>query len=119
LDKFRRDAVIFLMDCNYTSKQVEEERTKLRKPNPYPLIKASKGLAPFKYSLYIGDSAEDVIMVKRANEIDPRFISVGVYSLSDFKDELVSYFFKANIDIITHSIKELPLVINEVKERKQ
>ncbi|MFH0897132.1 MAG: HAD family hydrolase, partial [Candidatus Bathyarchaeota archaeon] len=58
LDKFRREAVIFLMDCNYPSEQVEEERAKLRKPNPYPLIKASKGLAPFKYSLYIGDSAE-------------------------------------------------------------
>lgn len=118
LDKFRREAVIFLMDCNYPNKQAEEERLKLRKPNPYPLIKASKGLAPFKYSLYVGDSVEDIIMVRRANEICPIFISVGVYSFSDFKDELISYFFKSSIDIIAYSIKELPLVIREVKGRR-
>ncbi len=116
LEKFRREAVIFLMDCNYPSEQVEKDRAIMKKPNPYPLIKASKGLAPFKYSLYVGDSAEDVIMVRRANDIDPKFISVGVYSLSDFKDELVSYFFEENIDVIVHSIRELPLIINEVRE---
>lgn len=114
LDKFRREAAIFLMDNNYSDEK-KEEKGKLRKPNPYPLIKASKGLEPFKYSLYVGDSAEDMIMVKRANAIDPRFISVGVYSLSDFKEELISYFFKMNIDVILYSIKELPPLLREIK----
>ncbi|MFH0749216.1 MAG: hypothetical protein V1915_04810 [Candidatus Bathyarchaeota archaeon] len=117
LDKFRRDAVLFLMDHNYSKKPFEEQM-KLKKPNPYPLIKSAKGLDQFKYSLYIGDSAEDLIMVKRANEIDRRFISVGVYALSDFKDELISFFFSSNTDIILHSIKELPAVLREVKVRK-
>lgn len=118
LDKFRREAVIFLMDCNYPKEQVEEERKKLRKPNAYPLIKASKGLGQFKYSLYIGDSAEDMIMVRRANETEKKFISVGVYALSDFKDELITYFFKANTDLVVHSIKELPSVIKAIKVKE-
>jgi len=118
LDRFREEAVIFLMDDNYQDKQMEEERMKLRKPNPHPLIKASKGLEPFKYSLYVGDSAEDMIMVRRANETDPRFISVGVYSLSDFKSELVSHFLEMNTDVIVYSINELPSLLKEIEVKK-
>lgn len=114
LDRFVKESTIFLMDHNYVDEKTEE-RGKLRKPDPYPLIKASKGLEPFSYSLYVGDSAEDMIMAKRANETDPRFISVGVYSLSDFKEELISYFFKMKADVILHSIKELPPLLRRIK----
>ena len=114
LDMFAKKAVIFLMDVNYEEEE-DEEKKRLRKPDPYCLIKASKGLEPFNYSLYVGDSAEDMIMVKRANEENPRFISVGVYSLSDFKEELVSYFLDMRTDVILYSIKELPFLLYKVK----
>ena len=105
LERFRKEALIFLLENHYPHK----------KPSPYPLIDASKGLAPFHYSLYIGDSAEDIMMVKRANAIDSRFLSVGVYSLSDFQDDLISYFLKTETDIITRSVSVLPSIIREIK----
>ena len=117
LDKFVKESMIFLMDHNYMDEKTED-RGKLRKPDPYPLIKASKGLEPFNYSLYVGDSAEDMIMAKRANEIDSRFVSVGVYSLSDFKQELISYFFKMNTDVIIYSIKGLPSLLRKIKVKE-
>ncbi len=115
LGRFVKESTLFLMDHNYADEEVEE-KLKLRKPEPYPLLKAAKGLEPFSYALYVGDSAEDMIMAKRANEIDPRFISVGVYALSDFKEELISYLFKMNVDVILYSIKELPPLLRRIKK---
>lgn len=115
LDKFRTAAVLFLMDYNYQKKKSEKVGKNFKKPNPQPLFEASKGLNSFKYALYVGDSAEDMLMVKRANAIEKKFISVGVYSLSDFKQELRSYFFDADIDLILNSIIELPSVLMKIK----
>lgn len=117
LDKFKQEAMIFLMDSKYLNGLNEEERKRLRKPDPYPLLKSCRGLEPFKYSLYVGDSAEDMIMVRRANELDPRFVSVGVYSLSDYREGLTSYFFKTKTDVIVPSIIELPQLLREVKKQ--
>jgi phosphoglycolate phosphatase-like HAD superfamily hydrolase len=117
LDMFKKNAVIFLMDTNSFPAMSEEERIQFKKPNAYPLIAAARGLTPFQYALFVGDSAEDIIMVQRANTASSRFISVGVYSLSNFPEELVSYFISAKTDVIVSSIVQLPLLLKQIKEK--
>lgn len=116
LDHFKKDAVIFLMDKHSSHTLSEEERSQFKKPNAYPLLEASKGLIPFQYALFVGDSAEDIIMVQRANSLASRFISVGVYSLSNFPEELISYFISAKADVIVSSIIQLPLLLTSIRE---
>jgi phosphoglycolate phosphatase-like HAD superfamily hydrolase len=109
LDSFDREASIFIEDV------LKAERTKrntggeinLTKPNPFSLLRSAEGLNPFNRVAYVGDSAEDVIMVKKARRLDTRFLSVGVYSTSSFREDLISNFIELETDVILPSIKEL------------
>jgi phosphoglycolate phosphatase-like HAD superfamily hydrolase len=117
LDMFLTDAVIFLMDQSSYPAMSDEMRKQFRKPHAYPLITAARGLTPFQYALFVGDSAEDIMMTQRANATASKFISVGVYSLSNFPEELISYFISAKTDVIVSSIVQLPLLLQIIKER--
>jgi phosphoglycolate phosphatase-like HAD superfamily hydrolase len=114
LDSFDRKASIFIEDVldaerNERATGVE---TDLTKPNPFSLLQSAEGLNPFNMAAYVGDSAEDVIMVKKACGLDNRFLSVGVYSTSSFREDLISNFIELETDVILPSIKELAGLIN-------
>ncbi|MEE8322291.1 MAG: hypothetical protein V3R57_01525, partial [Candidatus Bathyarchaeia archaeon] len=109
LDSFDRKASVFIEDVLEAQKneQAIGKEIDLTKPNPFSLIQSSEGLNPFNKAAYIGDSAEDVIMVKKAGRPDNRFLSVGVYSTSSFREDLISNFIELETDVILPSIKEL------------
>jgi HAD superfamily hydrolase (TIGR01549 family) len=108
LPRFNSKAVLFLMDY-----EDSDEKESLRKPNPLPLLRAAAALEPFTYALYVGDSAEDILMAQNANRVTPRFISVGVYSLSDYPDELIAYLREAETDVIIPSVNHLPPILHD------
>jgi phosphoglycolate phosphatase-like HAD superfamily hydrolase len=110
IDEYKKDALFFLQD--YPIDTFE----KLKKPSPLLLFKSAHYLNPFKYALYVGDSIEDILMVEKANEIDPRFISMGVYSTSDFKEEFILHLLEIKTDIILPSVNDISLLLSMIKE---
>jgi phosphoglycolate phosphatase-like HAD superfamily hydrolase len=109
LDSFSRKASVFIEDVLEAerNKRATGEEIDLTKPNPFSLLQSAEGLNPFNRAAYVGDSAEDVIMVKKACRLDNRFLSVGVYSTSSFGEDLISNFIELETDVILPSIKEL------------
>jgi phosphoglycolate phosphatase-like HAD superfamily hydrolase len=119
LDGFDLKASVFLDDIE----AAEQEATRsegiminLKKPNPYSLLRSSKGLKPFRLALYVGDSMEDAMVVKEANRLDPRFLFTGVYRHSDCEEDVLNDFLKAEADIILPSVNELPELLEAIKE---
>jgi phosphoglycolate phosphatase-like HAD superfamily hydrolase len=118
-DRLNPEACVFAENVEEYQRRVYGTETgiNLKKPHPFSLLKAAEGLKSFQHAMYVGDSMEDIIMVKRANEISPRFMSVGVYASSDFREELISDFSKSGVDVILPSVNELPWLMREVRER--
>ncbi len=114
LHHFNSKAVLFLLDY-----EDSDEKETLKKPNALPLLRSSAGLDPFIYALYVGDSAEDILMAHNANRIAPRFISVGVYSLSDYPDELIAYLQETETDVIVPSVNHLPPIIRDARRNSR
>ena len=108
LDVFSRyinnDAMVFLDDLNW-------KESNLGKPSPYSLIKAAEPLAGDGKILYVGDSTEDIMMVKKANQkIKNRFLFAGIYGSSPSTRESIRIFRECKADIILRSVNDLPSV---------
>jgi len=121
LEKFSFKALVFLDRIKAAERENMREKglaVNFGKPHPFSLFASSKGLEPFKFALYVGDSMEDVIMVKEANRLDSRFLSAGVYSCSDCREAVLRTFLKAGSDILVPSVNELPVVLKTLKEKE-
>jgi phosphoglycolate phosphatase-like HAD superfamily hydrolase len=118
LDDFRPEAKVFLEDIDGAEKEVKQkgEIADLSKPNPYSLINCAKGLRPFDFALYLGDSMEDLMMVEFANRIEVSYLFGGVYAHSIMKDEQRKDFIKRKADLVLPSVRELPFVLKCIKE---
>jgi len=121
LDAFDRKASIFIEDVldAERNERTTDGEIDLTKPNPFSLLQSAEGLNPFNRAAYVGDSAEDVIMVKKACRLDNRFLSVGVYSTSSFREDLISNFIELETDVILPSIKELAGLLENFKVKKR
>jgi HAD superfamily phosphatase len=109
LDVFNRKATVFIEDV-LTEERRERQKgvdVDLTKPDPFSLLRSAEGLDPFHTAAFVGDSAEDVIMAKKAWRRNSRFLAVGVYSTSMFKEDLISNFIRLKTDVILPSINEL------------
>lgn len=118
LERFNPKALVFLEDVEAAEREAtrnEGLEAPLKKPNPFSLFKSSEGLKPFKFALYVGDSMEDAAVVKEANKVDSRFLFVGVYGYSDFKNDVLDDFFKAEAEAILPSVNDLPTVLESLK----
>jgi len=119
LDGFNPNAIVFLEEVEFAESETRKKdgkETNLKKPNPFSLFKSSEGLKPFKQVLYVGDSKEDAVMIKKANKLNSRFLFGGVYNHSDFKKEVLEDFFEAEIDTILPSVNDLPVVLESLKK---
>lgn len=122
LDKFSRGSLVFLDEILVAqSKALKSGKSQINlyKPNPFPLLGSSNGLEPFELALYVGDSMEDVIMVKEANKTKPCFLFAGVYEYSDCKDDALRCLIEADSEVVVPSVNELPTVLNAVKEAER
>jgi phosphoglycolate phosphatase-like HAD superfamily hydrolase len=109
INEYKEEALFFLQDYKIDTFE------KLKKPSPLLLFKSAHALNPFKYAIYVGDSIEDILMVENANEIDPRFISMGVYSTSDFKEEFILHLLEIKTDIILSSVNDISTLLSMIK----
>ncbi|HEU4482723.1 MAG TPA: HAD family hydrolase [Nitrososphaeraceae archaeon] len=102
---------------------LEDEDRKFSKPNPYGLKKIINTINTRNNILYCGDSVEDLIMARRAeeelnqknpNKTKTNIFFCGIYGCSSNTDELISKFMEKKADIIIKSVNDLPYILNKV-----
>ncbi len=103
---------------------LEDEDRKFAKPNPYGLKKIINKINNTRNDiLYCGDSIEDLIMARRAeeelnqknsNKIKTNIVFCGIYGCSSNTNELISKFMEKKADIIIKSVNDLPHILNKV-----
>jgi HAD superfamily phosphatase len=102
---FNYDACVFL----------EDKRREYAKPNPYAIKHAMKVMHA-KTAIYVGDSAEDLLMVKRAEkEIGAQIAFVGIYGNSSEPGKTIDKFKQEDAEAIIRSVNQLPNIINKVR----
>jgi phosphoglycolate phosphatase-like HAD superfamily hydrolase len=101
---FKCDACVFL----------EDKKREYAKPNPYAVKHAMKVMGA-RTAVYVGDSAEDLLMARRAEkEIDAKITFVGIYGNSSEPHETIDKFKQEGVEAIIRSVNQLPNIINKV-----
>ncbi len=117
MKNFEQNNLIFLMDeTSHKTTRQECLQPLLNKPNPEIIIEAAKNIGSFRRCLYVGDSAEDLIMVQRANNMASKFAFAGVYDSVNSKNEIRSHFLTEKADILMPSVNSLPDVLSAIGE---
>src|ERR671936_697839 len=97
---FNSDACVFL----------EDEKREYAKPNPYAMKVMNARTA-----VYAADSAEDLLMAKRAEkEMGVKIGFVGIYGNSPEPYKAVGNFKQESVETIIKSVNQLPNIINKV-----
>jgi HAD superfamily phosphatase len=104
---FDIDACVFL----------EDEKREYAKPNPYAAKKAMKAMDA-KNAVYCGDSAEDMLMARRAQEETGLPIAfVGIYGYSPEPTKTRALLIEEGAEAVVKNVDLLPkLLINKVKQ---
>jgi HAD superfamily phosphatase len=101
---FNYDACVFL----------EDKKREYAKPNPYAIKHAMKIMGA-KTAIYVGDSAEDIFMARRAEkETGAKIAFVGIYGNSSESDKTIDKFKQEGVEAIIRSVNQLPNIINKV-----
>ncbi len=108
-ERFSGELNVFIEDdlAAALSRGDYEQVREMGKPSPYGLLKAEKGASKPGKILYVGDSKEDVIMVKRANGVKDRFIAAGVYGAAHSPKDLVDMFVEGGVYLIAESVNDI------------
>lgn len=96
-----------------------EKISEFTKPNPYSLLTVEKNALLSGNILYIGDSMEDFIMVKKSNNFTNRFMAAGVYGYSDNQENLIKMFVENDAYIITESVNDIPQLFKSIMRENQ
>src|ERR671924_674896 len=101
---FNSDACVFL----------EDEKRKYAKPHAFA-IKHAMNVMNAKTAIYAGDSAEDLLMARRAEkEMGVKIAFVGVYGNSPEPDKTIDKFRQERVKAIIKNVNQLPNIINKV-----
>ena len=104
---FDMDSSIFIGDADIYPK-LRPEYDMFRKPSPNALVRASEKLSSRAF-LYVGDSAEDLIMVQKAREVGiSNCLFAGVYGTSPSPTSQVSFFKQEGSDAVVESVNQIP-----------
>jgi phosphoglycolate phosphatase-like HAD superfamily hydrolase len=104
---FDLDSSLFIGDADIHPK-LQAEYDGFRKPSPKALVRASEKLSS-RALLYVGDSAEDLIMVQKARQIGlSNCLFAGVYGTSSYPTDQVSFFKREGSDAIVESVNQIP-----------
>ncbi|MBM3897547.1 MAG: hypothetical protein FJ358_03355 [Thaumarchaeota archaeon] len=109
-DYLNPKALVFLEDID--PKVLEEK--KYGKPEPYALLKSSEPFANGASVIYVGDSAEDLIMARRASKTK-EFIFAAICGRDSLSEKRFDLFSKGKADIITSSVNDIPHILERVK----
>ena len=98
---FNLDACVFL----------EDERREYAKPNTYAIKHAMKVMGA-KSAVYAGDSAEDLLMARRAEkELDVKIAFVGIYGNSPQPIKSMEKFEREGVETLAKSVNMLPALL--------
>ncbi|WP_148681539.1 HAD family hydrolase [Candidatus Nitrososphaera gargensis] len=101
---FNLDACVFL----------EDEKREYAKPNPYAIKRAMKVMNA-KTAIYAGDSAEDLLMARRAEkEAGVKIAFVGIYGNSPNPARTVAQFRQEGVEAVAKSVSQLIRIINAI-----
>lgn len=101
---FNIDACMFL----------EDEKREYAKPNPYAIRRAMETMNA-RSAVYAGDSAEDLLMARRAEkQVGVKIAFVGIYGNSPQPARMVAQFKDDGVEAIAKSVNQLPNTINKV-----
>jgi len=109
-DYLNPKALVFLEDID--PKVLEEK--KYGKPEPYALLKASEPFANGTSVIYVGDSAEDLIMARRASKTKD-FVFAAICGKDSLSEKRFDMFSREKADVIASSVNDLPLILERVK----
>jgi len=111
LHKFNIDASVFLED---EEKEVIADNLDIRvsKPEPYALLKAMKALNA-ESAISVGDSAEDIIMSRRAGE-RYSIVFCGVYGTGIDRNAQFKMFVDREADAIIENVNLLPTLLKSI-----
>ena len=85
----------------------------MAKPNPQSLISSITGMGA-TCTVFVGDSTEDYIMAREADDVGKSTIFCGVYGTSKDPRAKRALFENKNADIIVESINLIPKTLNLV-----
>ena len=104
---FDKDASIFIGDADIDL-DLRAEYDRLRKPSPEALVRAREKLSS-ETLLYVGDSAEDVMMVQNARRRGVEgLLFAGVYQTSPVKTDQASFFRREGSDLVVETVNQIP-----------
>ena len=104
---FDRGASMFIGDAD-TDPSLRGKYDGYRKPSPKALERAREKLSS-KTLLYVGDSAEDLMMVQNARREGLQgFLFAGVYETSPVEADQASFFEREEADLIVETVKQVP-----------
>jgi len=104
---FDKEASMFIGDADIDL-DLRAEYDGYRKPSPEALIRARERLSS-ETLLYVGDSAEDLMMVQgaRRSGLDG-ILFAGVYQTSAVRADQASFFEREGSDVVAESVNQIP-----------
>jgi phosphoglycolate phosphatase-like HAD superfamily hydrolase len=104
---FDRGASMFIGDADIDP-SLRPEYDRYRKPSPDALLRARERLSS-ETLLYVGDSAEDLMMAQAAKRESPRgFLFAGVYETSPVRADQASFFEREGADLVLGTVDQVP-----------
>lgn len=109
---FDRDASVYIGDGDVRP-ELAAELARYRKPSGASLIRAWEKLSA-SVMLYIGDSAEDRLMVDNARKRYRKVLFAGIYGSSFDEESQASYFGKTGSDMVVRSLNQVPALLEMI-----
>jgi phosphoglycolate phosphatase-like HAD superfamily hydrolase len=106
LSYFERDASVYIGDAEIYP-ELASEMAKYRKPSGASLVRAHRKLSA-NVMLYIGDSAEDRLMVDDARKRYGEILFAGICGSSFSEGAQISYFAGTDSDLLVSSVNQIP-----------
>jgi HAD superfamily hydrolase (TIGR01549 family) len=107
MSHFDMDSSMFIGDADVNT-DLRGEYNAYRKPSPKALVRAKERLSSSAL-LYVGDSAEDLMMVQNARRKGlAGFLFAGVYQTSPVRNDQASYFEREGSDIVVETVNQVP-----------
>jgi phosphoglycolate phosphatase-like HAD superfamily hydrolase len=104
---FDKDASIFIGDADIDL-DLRVEYDRMRKPSPEALLRACDRLSS-ETLLYVGDSAEDLMMVQSARRRGVEgLLFAGVYQTSPVKADQAHFFERGGSDLVVETVNQIP-----------
>jgi len=113
LQYFERDASVYIGDGDIDP-GAASEMAKYRKPSGASLVRAHEALSAH-VMLYVGDSAEDRLMVDDARKRYGSICFAGICGSSFDERAQVSYFTRTDSDLLVNSVSQVPDVLEMIR----